>query len=417
VEDEGKPLSMEVSFIAVALDVSHNFRKSFTSQIVIITIYKQLTLRYDTYLKGDVNVKIKITLFSLIFVLSTLLVGCNTKDVNTAANENKNAAEKQEQTEKLTIYTTLFPLEDFTKKIGGEFVEVTSIIPLGADAHTYEPTSKEMVNIAQSEAFIFNGLGMEPYAEKMGEALKNEKTLLVEATHDIEVITHDDDHHESEENEHDEKHHDGEETGHDEDHHDGEENGHDEDHHDGEENGHEDHHHGDFDPHVWLDPYRAIHLAENIKNALVELMPAEKETFETNFNSLREELEKLDSEFQQLVESKEQPEILVSHAAYGYWEESYGIHQIPVSGLSPSNEPSQKALEKIIDLANEKQIKYVLFEQNVTPKIAEIIRQEIKAEPLHLHNLSVLTQEDIENNEDYFSLMRKNIETLNKALK
>ena len=68
-------------------------------------------------------------------------------------------------------------------------------------------------------------------------------------------------------------------------------------------------------------------------------------------------------------------------------------------------------------MANEKQIKYILFEQNVTPKVAEIIQKEINAEPLYLHNLESLTEKDRQNGEDYFSLMRKNIEALDKALK
>ena len=60
--------------------------------------------------------------------------------------------------------------------------------------------------------------------------------------------------------------------------------------------------------------------------------------------------------------------MIVSHAAYGYWEEVYGNHQIPVTGLSPSDEPSQKELEKIIQMANEKQIKYILFETKCNAK-------------------------------------------------
>ena len=177
------------------------------------------------------------------------------------------------------------------------------------------------------------------------------------------------------------------------------------------------HNHGDFDPHVWLDPYRSITLAENIKNTLVELKPDAKEEFEKKYESLKAELQKLDEEFHRLADSKENPEMIVSHAAYGYWEEVYGIHQIPVTGLSPSDEPSQKDLEEIIQMANEKQIKYILFEQNVTPKVAEIVQNEINAEPLYLHNLESLTEKDRQNKEDYFSLMRKNLEALDKALK
>ena len=66
--------------------------------------------------------------------------------------------------ETLLVYTSIYALADFTEKIGGEFVEVESIYPPNADAHTYEPTSKDMVNIAESDIFIYSGVGMEPFA-------------------------------------------------------------------------------------------------------------------------------------------------------------------------------------------------------------------------------------------------------------
>ncbi|WP_338472779.1 metal ABC transporter substrate-binding protein [Niallia sp. XMNu-256] len=345
--------------------------------------------------------KLKYISFGFILVLSIFLVSCNTKQTTTS-NENETETKQRDAAETLKVYTTLYPLEDFTNKIGGKYVDVESIMPAGTDAHTFEPTTRQMMTIAEADAFIYNGLGMEPFAEKMAEALVNEKVKMVEATHGIKTIAHGEEHseeaahaykelHSEEAHEHEEEQH-------------------------SESNPHG-HDHGDFDPHVWLDPYRSITLAENIKNTLVELKPDAKEEFEKNFESLKTELQKLDEEFHQLAESKDNPEMIVSHAAYGYWEDVYGIHQIPVTGLSPSVEPSQKELEIIIQMANEKQIKYILFEQNVTPRVAEIIQKEINAEPLYLHNLESLTEEDRQNGEDYFSLMRKNLEALNKALK
>src|SRR5690606_29054524 len=109
-------------------------------------------------------------------------------------------------------------------------------------------------------------------------------------------------------------------------------------------------------------------------------------------------------------------EILVSHAAYGYWESRYGIKQISISGLSPSNEPTQKDLKNIINTAKEHNIKFVIFEQNLTSKIAEVVKKEINAQSLTLHNLESVTAEDIKNGADYISIMRQNLETLNKAL-
>lgn len=311
--------------------------------------------------------------------LLLILAACNTNDENASS-----AAGVQNTDDTVTMFTSIYPLEDFAKKIGGDHVQVNTLIPPGADSHTFEPTSKDILDIAKADAFIFNGFGMESYAEKVKETLKNEDVVFVEAAEGIEAIPHD---HEHDGDEHQEEEHD-----------------------DG-------HHHGDQDPHVWIDPYQAIVLAENIKTTLVELKPEAREEFEENFETLKQDLEALDEKFHQLVDSKENPEMIVSHAAYGYWEKSYGIKSIPIAGLSSSQEPSQSELTKLIQVAKEKDLKYVIFEQNITPKVAKVIQDEIGAEPLYLHNLSTLTDEDITNGEDYFSLMERNLETLDKALR
>ncbi|CAM5201247.1 hypothetical protein UACE39S_04479 [Ureibacillus acetophenoni] len=79
------------------------------------------------------------------------------------------------------------------------------------------------------------------------------------------------------------------------------------------------------------------------------------------------------------------------------------------------SEPSQKEIIEIVDLAEELNAKYILFEQNVSSNLTSVIQDEVGAKSLTLHNLSVLTQEDVANNEDYFTLMKKNIETFKEA--
>ncbi len=174
--------------------------------------------------------------------------------------------------------------------------------------------------------------------------------------------------------------------------------------------------HSSIDPHVWLDPIYSQDIAETIKNALVEQMPEQKDTFEKNYQELKKELQELHQSFENTIQSAKRKEIITAHAAYGYWEQRYGLEQISISGFSTTNEPSQKKLEEIIKMADQKNINYIIFEQNVSSKLTEIVKQEIGAEPLTLHNLSVLTVDDIKNNETYFSLMNKNINTLSKAL-
>ena len=84
--------------------------------------------------------------------------------------------------------------------------------------------------------------------------------------------------------------------------------------------------------------------------------------------------------------------------------------------MNSQSEPSQKELASLVEYAKEQDVKYVLFEQNVSSKLTEVIRKEIGAESLMLHNLGVLTVDDVKNKEDYFSLMNYNIQTLEKVL-
>ncbi|MRH45091.1 ABC transporter substrate-binding protein [Aquibacillus halophilus] len=372
-------------------------------------------------------------------ILITFLVGCGSEE----ASQTDSKTDSKEQDEVLKVFTTLYPIEDFVNKIGGSHVEVVSILPAGTDPHTYEPTSKTLVDIAEADVFFYNGAGLEAYAEKIIGAIEDEDTVVAEAAHGVNLLNHVHDeaeHSEEEAHGHDEAEHSEEEAhGHDEAEHSEEEaHGHDDTEHSEEEahghdeaehgeeaaHGHDDtedseeetHDHGDMDPHVWLDPIRAITLAENITETLISVKPELAEEFTTNFNQLKLDLEELDKEFHNKVESKKQSKILVAHAAYGYWEKAYGIEQIAITGISPSNEPSHKELERVITKVKENNINYIFFEQNVTPKVAEVIQNEVKVEPLKIHNLSVLTEEDIENNEDYFSLMYKNIDVLVKAL-
>ncbi|MDA7027335.1 zinc ABC transporter substrate-binding protein [Bacillus sp. CLL-7-23] len=315
-------------------------------------------------------------LASAILLAIGLTAGCSS--TGTSADQNKKAG-------KLDIYTTIYPLEDFTKKIGGEYVNVKSVYPPNVEAHTYEPSSKTIAEISDSDAFIYSGVGVEGFADKAVNMLKNSDVDIVKSGEGIDLLEH------------------------------GEEHGHDEEHEHGEHE-HDDHDHGDHDPHVWLDPVLAQKLAENIKNELVKLQPEHKKTFTKNYESLKSDLEKLDQEFKKTVAHADKKEILVSHAAYGYWEKRYGIEQMSVLGLSPTEEPSQKDLENIVKTAKEHNMKYVIFESNVSSKISEIIKKEIGAESLTMKNLESVSEEDLKDGKDYTSIMKENLSVLKKAL-
>jgi zinc transport system substrate-binding protein len=314
----------------------------------------------------------------LIYILGLFLVlsGCS--------------GETEKNSNKTMVYTTVYPLQYFTEQIGGDAIEVETIYPPGSDEHTFEPSQKDMMKLADSDLFIYIGLGLEGFVEKAKDTLKNENVKMAAAGENLEFVhsdaKHDPDHEEDAD-----------------------------DHEAGGADGHN-HDHGDIDPHVWLDPLYSKELAESIKDALVEQMPDQKEQFEQNYTKLAQKLDNLHNDFDQTVQSAKHKEFIVSHAAYGYWEDRYGLDQISVSGLNSSSEPTQKELQKIIAEAKEHELKYVFFEQNVSSKLTEILQKEIGARPLKLHNLSVLTDEDLKENQTYFTLMQDNLSALEKAL-
>lgn len=297
-----------------------------------------------------------------------------------ACGNSKGESSKEETKDALDIYTTVYPLQYFTEAIGGEYVNVETVYPPGTDEHSFEPSQKDIVKMAESDLFFYIGYNLEGFVTKAEPILSKEGVSTIAVGETVHL--------DKEEHEH-------------------------EDEHANEEDGHD---HGGVNPHLWLDPVYSIDMAKTIKDELTKKMPEQEEYFNSHFNELSEKLKALDEKFATTIESGRTNKIIVSHSAYGYWEERYGLEQIGVTGLTSSNEPSQKELGKIVTMAEKEDLKYVIFEQNISSKLTEIIQKEMGAKSLELHNLSVLTEKDIEAGEDYFSLMEKNIKTLQTAL-
>ncbi|MCK1975655.1 zinc ABC transporter substrate-binding protein [Jeotgalicoccus huakuii] len=364
--------------------------------------------------------------------------------------------EEDSQSEKLKVYTTVYPLEYLVSEIGRDTVETTSIIPAGADGHSYEPTIKEMTDYADGDALVYVGEGMEAFSSNIAEALENQDVnlLKIRAYHNLfegqheayqgyddkgdeDVIEGQADHYHTGDqvelttntSDVDEVkwsvNDDGDfkevsqgqsltyETG---------------------ENsfsvraqGYNNgelmftdyvdiiiDNHDNFDPHIWIDPLKMIEVGEIIKDEMINLNPDHKNIYEENFQALSSELEQLDEKYKATLKDKDNAKIIVPHAAFGYWER-YGVEQLAVSGYSMSDEPSQQQLKELSKVAQENNLSHVLFEQNSPGKISKVVQDEIGAEAEYIHNMEVLTEENISNDEDYISLMEKNLQVLDKV--
>ena len=322
-----------------------------------------------------------------------------------------------ENAEKLQVYTTVYPLTYFTERIAGDLVDVQSIYPAGSNEHTFEPTQQDMIKLADADLMFTIGLGLEGFIDSAKKTLQNENVEFVATADNIsdeeleEALGHEEGHAHEEEAHSEETHSD---EAHDDEAH--SEEAHEEEAH-SEDGSHDGHDHGSTDPHVWMSPMLSEKLAESIKNSLTAADPENAETYESNYTELVVELETLDRSFEALSERVSRDTFFVSHAAFSYLSEPYGFEQVAVAGLNSQDEPSQKELTKIVDLAKEKDIQYIVFEQNVSSNLTEVIQNEVGAEAIQMHNLGVLTQENINNEETYLTLMEKNLQVLETVLK
>lgn len=333
-------------------------------------------------------------------IIPALTVAFASTSILAACGSNTDSSTSDDK--KTEIYTSTFATAAIAREIGGNQVNVKMIVPPGADPHSYEPTSKQLTEIAKGDLFLLTGTTLEPYSKKIQESLKGTDVRFVETSKDVTLLESDATLHAHEEEGHTEDEHAHEEAGHDD--HATDEHAHEE----------EEHDHGKYDPHVWLDPVNAKAMARSITVALSKEVPKDKATFEKNLKAFDQQADALDKEFKQAVADGSKKELLVTHAAYGYLAERYGFTQLPIAGISPSDEPSQKQLAALVKEARMHDLKYVAFEETVSPKVARVIQKEIGAKSVTIHNLESVTKS--QQNSSYFKLMEENVQTLEQAL-
>lgn len=295
-----------------------------------------------------------------------------------ACSNEKNSTDDGE----LTIYTTVFPLTSFVEQIAGDTVNVESIYPPGVDMHSYEPTQKDMMSYSDGDLFMTTSNALDPVAASIADTIHGD-TEIIETAADIDTgafldsqHTHEHDHGEDEEA--------------------------------------HDHSHGSMDPHIWLSPDLAAEMAEAVKNSLAEHNPESADMYNENFEVLKSDIEEIDEQLLAVTENPVNTDVYISHESIGYLAHQYGFHQIGISGLS-NQEPSQQELAEIIENIETQNIPYILYEPNVVSSVTDVIRGETNTEPLYFNNLESLSQDDPEDS-TYQSMMKKNIETLDKAL-
>jgi zinc transport system substrate-binding protein len=272
-------------------------------------------------------------------------------------------ASKQSEASKPLVYASFYPIYDLTSKIAGDKLEVKNIIPFNESPHGWEPSAKEMTEIAKAKAVIYLGMTMEdPWINKVKESAPN--TKFFEVSKGVEPIKKG----------------------------------------------------NAINPHPWLSPKQALILIKNIKDALVEIDPANKDYYEKNYENLRAQLEELDKQYKEELSKTRLKTIVLFHSAFAYVARDYGLKQEPLVGMSDEAEPSPARISELVDLIKKEGIKYVFVEGMAPAKPMETIAKESGAQIMRISTIGTLSKEDMERKADFISLMKENLEKLKKAL-
>jgi zinc transport system substrate-binding protein len=266
---------------------------------------------------------------------------------------------------RIKVVASFYPVYEFVKEIGGNKVDVTSLIPIGVEPHDFEPTIQQIQNAETANLVVYNGAGLEKWIDKINAKFK------VEASQGLNLLMSND-------------------TG----------------------------NSGTYDLHVWLDPILAEMEVKNIRDALVKIDPANTQYYKANADRFIGKLNDLDYRIKTELATCNKKDFIAFHNAFTYFANRYGLNQHSVhQGLTPEGEVLPQRLQGVIELARDLGLHIVYSEDLVDPRSSEVIAQEIpNGKVLILSPIEGINSEEQRAGIGYLDKMNENVENLKIGL-
>jgi zinc transport system substrate-binding protein len=229
---------------------------------------------------------------------------------------------------KIGVVVTVGPQEEFVKRVSGDRVNVTVMVPSGADPHTYEPLPNQMKQVQDAQIYFQVGSGIEFELSWMDKiASMNPEMKLVNTSEGITLLPNTAEQEEG------------------------------------------------SDPHVWVSPKNAKIMVENIYQTLIQTDPENKDYYTENRDEYLKELDELDKNITQTLSGKNNTKIMVYHPAWAYFCKDYNLQQIAIE--SEGKEPTPQEIANLVDEARADNIKIIFVTPEFSTSNAEVIANEI----------------------------------------
>jgi len=280
------------------------------------------------------------------------------------------------------IVCTTTIVGDVVSRIGGSSVEVQTLLPVGADPHTFEPTPQDLVTLADASLIFSNGADLE---ESLETFLNSAAAPVVALSDTLELLPIE---HRTED-------------------------GHGEDHE--EEDYHE---HGQFDPHVWLDPAYVSSWSEIIERELILIAPDDAADIRARAAAYRDELRALDQWIRETVSvlPADRRRLVTDHSVFAYFAARYGFTQVGtiLPGGTTASEPSARELAEVIDSIRALNVRVIFTGEVVASSLAQQVAQDTGTTLVYVFT-GTLSDSDGPA-ASYIEFMRFNVQTIVDAL-
>lgn len=285
----------------------------------------------------------------------------------------------QTQQGKLHIVATLFPQYDFARQIAGNRAQVTMLLPVGMDTHSYDPTPADILSVEKADLFVYTGEQMESWAHRIVAGVDAEQLQVVDISKGITLlqVTHN-----------------------------------------AQETAEQDGHDHTYDPHIWTSPKNAQMMVQTLLEAMCAADAGNADYYKANAERYIGQLETLDQQFREIVQQGKRNKLLfASRFALLYFTTEYRLqYQAAFDSCTSESEAGTQAVAGLISTVQAEDIPVVYYEELSEPKIAKTVCEETGCGMLLFHSCHNISKEEQQAGATYLSLMQQNAEHLKEGL-
>lgn len=286
------------------------------------------------------------------------------------------------------VVTTFLPITLFTRAVAGDCATVTALIPPSLGPHDFQAKPGDLTALRQAGVLVKNGLEMEGFLGKLVAAAENPQLVVIDSSRGVATL---------ESAEH------GNGPGHDGDHDHGDDHGHD--------HGHD---HGAVNPHIWLDPLRAVQQVATIRDGLIQADPSCADGYRRNAAAFTAQLKQLNSEIASQLEPYRGKTFVAFHDFAPYFAQRYGLKADYLVDV-PELNPAPADLQRVAAEVKSSQLKALLSEPQEGNRSFNTLAKDLGVKVVVFDPMETATEEASRNPATYVSVMRRNVADLRQA--